>query len=176
MALSGRKPRAHLSSAIQTITYNPYSKLEFARQNTPNSGSTRDQVKQDTRYDEGRYGNGKLVSKKEEVIAISKPLSWPYLPPAVVARPGTLYEMPHVAANLASDQPNPQVNNMGHRLTVIKRSGRVNRHWHSSNPGVIDTQGLEATPATEYTAKRADSNPSADPNVVLDKKSSCHIL
>ena len=176
MALSTKKPRHQLVRGLEQITYNPYSNLEFARQNDPSSGTVEGQTQRDTRYDEGRYGDGKLISPKEEVVAISKPPGWPYLPPQVVARPGTLYMDPHTAFNAASDQPNPQVNNMGHRL-VIQRSGRVNRTWHSQNPGVIQTQGLEASQTTRHTAARADSNPYADPDVLITKPTSwCSIL
>lgn len=176
MALSSRKPRAALSRDVDQIMFNPYSKLEFAKQNNPSSGTVEGQTQKDTRYDEGRYGDGKLVTPKDEVVAISKPPNWPYIPPEIVARPGTLYQVPHTAYNAASDQPNPQVNNMGHSLT-IHRSGRVNRHWHTSNPGVIQTQSLEASSATRYTAARADSNPHADPDVLITRPSgTCAIL
>jgi hypothetical protein len=44
---------------------------------------------------------------------------------------------------------------------------RSQRPWHSSNPGIISTVGLQTSPANEYTAYQHNQAPRPQSNILF---------
>lgn len=96
-------------------------------------------------------GDGKLhVVPKTDIVPARHPTSWPAVPPPYVARPGLLIALPwQESANVGQVVPHiwgpvPKLNTLG----------KQRFSWINSNPGHIDTRGLDSTRLPKDTTEK----------------------
>lgn len=110
-------------------------------------------------------GTGKVsVVPRDEPIPIGVPGSWPPQPPDYVPRPGVLVTLPYIESAMGDSQPRPQIRG---QFPKLQRSMRSQRPWHSGNPGVISTVGLQTSLASQYTVDQHNLAPRPGDNILF---------
>lgn len=157
-------PPDKVRSTIWQWQPNSWSWTNFANANNESPQHQEEQKKLLGRYTT-YHGTGKVsVVPRHEPIPIGVPGSWPPQPPDYVPRPGVLVTLPYVESPMASDQPRPQIRG---QFPKLQRSMRSQRPWHSSNPSVISTVGLQTSLANEYTTDQHNTSPHAGDNILF---------
>ena len=158
------KSPSHVASSVWQWQPNDWSWTNYANSLDESPDHTAKQKKLLDRY-ATFSGTGKVsVIPRDEPIPIGKPGSWPPQPPDYVPRPGIHVTLPYVESPMADSQPRPQIRGS---FPKLQRSMRSQRPWHSGNPDVISTVGLQTSPASEYTAYQHKQAPRPQSNILF---------
>lgn len=132
--------KVRANNYVQSFTDNPASAANFLQPWQPSQADLRRQRAIATAA--ATYAtDGKVqVIPPSGSIILAGPPSWPPIPPAYTPRPGTLVPIPWQESFQPPSAPSSQ---MADRVPVVKLSGRIQRQWNWSNPGVIDNRGLD---------------------------------